>query len=179
MRRDKASLPTGEKSHQQEKSGLGAGHGLFEGLSPEEQIKQGMLMTAYEYNVVPAPERGDKAKGAKTASERFSLALTDELNRMAADGWEYLRAEILPSEERSGLTGRVTVYHNMLVFRRLVSVQPNVSAPSLTPPAQAEPTPVAQVATSEGDQAVKVEEPVQVAAKAATASSDKMMADQD
>lgn len=77
-------------------------------------------MSSHEYIVIPAPERGDKIKGAKTAAERFAHTLTDELNRMAADGWEYLRAEILPTEERSGLTGRNTVYHNMLVFRRMI-----------------------------------------------------------
>ena len=40
------------------------------------------------------------------------------MNAMATDGWEFQRAETLPSEERSGLTGTKTVYHNMLVFRR-------------------------------------------------------------
>lgn len=75
-------------------------------------------MPAYEYSVIPAPDRGEKTRGAKTASDRFSVALTAALNEMAAEGWDYLRAETLPSEERSGLTGRTTVYHNVLVFRR-------------------------------------------------------------
>ncbi|MCF3974019.1 DUF4177 domain-containing protein [Paracoccus salsus] len=73
---------------------------------------------AYEYSVIPAPNRGHKARDAKTPTDRYALAITAELNRMAADGWEYLRADVLPSEERSGLTGRATVYHNLLVFRR-------------------------------------------------------------
>lgn len=72
----------------------------------------------YEYTVIAAPSRGEKAKGAKTPADRFALSLTAELNRMAAEGWDYVRAETLPSEERSGLTGRSTVYHNVLVFRR-------------------------------------------------------------
>lgn len=72
----------------------------------------------YEYSVIAAPTRGDKAKDARTPTERYALALAGELNRMAAEGWEYLRADVLPSEERSGLTGRTTVYHNVLVFRR-------------------------------------------------------------
>lgn len=71
-----------------------------------------------EYRVTAAPLHGEKARDAKTPTDRFALALTAELNRMAAEGWEYLRADVLPSEERSGLTGRSTVYHNLLVFRR-------------------------------------------------------------
>lgn len=72
----------------------------------------------YEYSAIPAPIRGEKARDAKTPTDRYALALTAELNRMAADGWEYVRSDVLPSEERSGLTGRATVYHNLLVFRR-------------------------------------------------------------
>ena len=78
-------------------------------------------MTRYEYTVIPAPARGDKSKGAKTGIERFAAALADILNEMGVEGWDYVRAETLPSEERSGLTGRTTVYHNVLVFRRAVA----------------------------------------------------------
>jgi hypothetical protein len=85
----------------------------------------------HEYRVIPAPTRGTKAKTAKTAEDRFALTLQDTMNEMARDGWEFLRAETLPSEERTGLTGRKTVYHNMLVFRRedraaLAAFQPRV-----------------------------------------------------
>lgn len=72
----------------------------------------------FEYTVIAAPERGQKSKSAKSATDRYALALTQELNRKAADGWDFIRAETLPSEERSGLTGRQVVYHNVLVFRR-------------------------------------------------------------
>lgn len=88
-------------------------------------------MTAYEYTVLPAPDRGEKAKGAKTPADRFALALTEELNRMGADGWEYVRAETLPTEERSGLTSRTTVYHNVLVFRRVI--EPAAAVTSAAP----------------------------------------------
>lgn len=73
---------------------------------------------SYEYRVIPAPVKGTKAKGAKTAQDRFALSLQEVMNTMAADGWEFQRAEALPSEERSGLTGTKLVQHNMLVFRR-------------------------------------------------------------
>ena len=84
----------------------------------------------YEYSVIPAPARGEKTKGAKTPVDRFALSLTAELNRMAAEGWDYVRAETLPSEERSGLTGRSTVYHNVLVFRRATVALETAAAPT-------------------------------------------------
>ena len=78
-------------------------------------------MSSYEYTVIPAPARGEKTKGAKTGIERFAATLAEVLNDMARDGWDYVRAETLPAEERSGLTGRSTVYHNLLVFRRALA----------------------------------------------------------
>ena len=75
-------------------------------------------MQTYEYKVVPAPTRGEKERGAKTVQDRFGVALTNLMNAMARDGWEYLRADTLPCEERVGLTGRTTAFQNMLVFRR-------------------------------------------------------------
>ena len=77
-------------------------------------------MPAFEYKVVPAPMRGTKAKGVKTTKDRFALSLETVMNEMGQDGWEYLRAETLPVEERSGLTGRTTTFQHMLVFRRAI-----------------------------------------------------------
>ncbi|MRX49529.1 DUF4177 domain-containing protein [Paracoccus sp. S-4012] len=78
-------------------------------------------MADYEYTVIPSPLRADKTKGSRTPADRFAAALAGVLNDLAAEGWEYVRAETLPSEERSGLTGRATVWHNVLVFRRAAS----------------------------------------------------------
>ncbi|MEM8579123.1 MAG: DUF4177 domain-containing protein, partial [Pseudomonadota bacterium] len=75
-------------------------------------------MTHYEYRVVAATNRGQKAKGVKTAEARFALALEQQINAEAAEGWEYQRAEMLPSLERAGLTGTTTEWRHMLVFRR-------------------------------------------------------------
>ena len=76
-------------------------------------------MQRYEYRVVPAPRRGDKARGVKTAEDRFALALTSLMNALGAEGWEYLRADTLPLDERAGLTGGTrTSFQNLLVFRR-------------------------------------------------------------
>lgn len=75
-------------------------------------------MQSYEYLTVPAPLKGAKIKGLKTPSERFAYQLTLLLNQLAGEGWEYWRAEQLPSEERKGLTGTALVQHNLLIFRR-------------------------------------------------------------
>lgn len=78
-------------------------------------------MQSYEYKVVPAPRRGEKAKGAKSGEDRFALALMRVMNDLGADGWEYLRADTLPCDERAGLTGVKTSFMNMLVFRRALA----------------------------------------------------------
>ncbi|WP_050525508.1 DUF4177 domain-containing protein [Pseudorhodobacter aquimaris] len=75
-------------------------------------------MKFYEYKVIPAPNKGEKAKGVKTPAERFAYRLTRLMNEMGAAGWEYVRADTLPCEERSGLTGTKSVFQNMLTFRR-------------------------------------------------------------
>mgnify|MGYP001575236830 CR=1 FL=1 len=109
-------------------------------------------MNAFEYTAIPAPIRSEKAKSAKTPAERYALTLTDEINRMAADGWEYLRAETLPSEERSGLTGRTTLFHNLLIFRRPKAGTPKpralteVEAKPARPPVQTVPPATAKPA---------------------------------
>ena len=86
-------------------------------------------MSQYEYKVVPAPKKGLKAKGIKSAEDRYANALETAMNALGAEGWEYQRSETLPSEERSGLTRRVTTFQNMLVFRRAVAV--DVSEPTV------------------------------------------------
>lgn len=76
-------------------------------------------MTGYEYKVVPAPAKGRKGPGVKGPEARFAHGLQELMNEMGAAGWEYQRADILPSTERQGLTSSQTVYRSVLVFRRL------------------------------------------------------------
>lgn len=76
----------------------------------------------FEYKVVPAPKRGLKGKGVKGNEGRFANALQTVMNELGKDGWEYLRTDTLPAEEREGLMGRTTVFQNMLVFRRTLVV---------------------------------------------------------
>jgi len=103
---------------------------------------------SYEYKVVPAPMRGAKAKGLKTAEDRFAFALQTAMNDLARDGWEYLRADTLPCEQREGLMSKTTIFQNMLVFRRAKGAgdiatparsEPRISAPVSTPGTGEEP----------------------------------------
>ncbi|MGD9865441.1 MAG: DUF4177 domain-containing protein [Pseudodonghicola sp.] len=88
-------------------------------------------MPRYEYKVVPAPSKGRKAKGVKSPESRFALAVEDTLNQMGAEGWEYLRADLLPSDERSGLTGSTVNWRNLLVFRRALDSSTEAFRPRL------------------------------------------------
>ena len=120
-------------------------------------------MADYEYTVIPAPMRGEKVRGARTPSERFAPALAAALNGMAAQGWEYVRAETLPSEERSGLTSRTTVWHNLLVFRR-----PIAGAAAARPSATGEADAPAADRLAEADGAPVTEPPAESPADPST-----------
>lgn len=90
-------------------------------------------MQRYEYKIVPAPAKGTKARGVKTPEGRFAHTLESLLNELAAEGWEFQRAELLPSEERSGLTGSVTNWRNVLVFRRALETPASVEEAPAVP----------------------------------------------
>ena len=91
-------------------------------------------MTRYEYKVVPAPTKGLKGKGVKGPEARFCHALQELMNGLSGYGWEFMRAETLPSVERSGLTGSSTEWRNVLVFRRLRENASEAFNPELLPP---------------------------------------------
>lgn len=97
-------------------------------------------MKRFEYQVVPAPKKGEKTKGAKTPAERFAVALTQMMNKLGADGWEYIRADTLPCDERVGLTGSKAVFQNMLVFRREIAIESiDLPTPRVSPVLRKEP----------------------------------------
>lgn len=101
-------------------------------------------MPRYEYKVVPAPSKGMKGKGVRGPEARFSYALQELMNGLAGYGWEYLRAETLPSVERSGLTGSATEWRNVLVFRRQRSDDVTEFQPELLPAPISDPAPATQ-----------------------------------
>ena len=117
-------------------------------------------MPTYEFRVVPAPKAGLKAKGVRSNEERFAYALETLMNEMGAQGWDYVRADTLPAEERQGLTGRTTVYQNMLVFRRETMVSQTASPQRISdyaimsPPTMAPPAIMAPVRLPDPDATV-------------------------
>lgn len=97
----------------------------------------------YEYKLIPAPKRADRARGVKGAEARMAHTVETAINDLAREGWEYHRADVLPAEERQGLSGRSTVYHTLLVFRRPLErpeteaqfdLLPDVAEPDVTEP---------------------------------------------
>ena len=80
-------------------------------------------MQQFEFKIIPAPRRAEKARGLKTTADRFAQTLAQVMNDLAREGWEYLRADTLPCEERTGLTGKSTSYQTMLIFRRAVTAK--------------------------------------------------------
>lgn len=99
-------------------------------------------MSTYEYKVVPAPQKGQKGKGVKGGEGRFALALETLMNELAAEGWEYQRAETLPSQERSGIAGTTTEWRNVLVFRRREAIPEFSHMPVESPVPRPIPSPM-------------------------------------
>ena len=99
-------------------------------------------MQLYEYKVVPAPRRVGKMRGLKTTEDRFAHMIAQAMNDLGREGWEYLRADTLPCEERTGLTGKTTSsFQTVLVFRRVQAAE-TAPVPVLPLPAPADlPTP--------------------------------------
>lgn len=90
-------------------------------------------MQRYEYKVIPAPRKGEKSRGVKTIEDRFALTLTVVMNDLGRDGWDYVRADTLPVDERAGFTGGTkTSFQNVLVFRRLIEAEAGVAPKLLT-----------------------------------------------
>ncbi|MDO5756063.1 MAG: DUF4177 domain-containing protein [Rhodobacterales bacterium] len=75
-------------------------------------------MAHYDYRAIPAPTKGEKIQGVKAPEARFAQTVEGLLNAQAAEGWEYMRSDVLPSDERAGLTSTQTIYRTLLIFRR-------------------------------------------------------------
>jgi hypothetical protein len=76
-------------------------------------------MSYFDYKVVPAPQRVKKVRGVSGAADLFALTLTDAINEVARQGWEYVRAETMTAEAPRGFLRRAsTSEQTMLVFRR-------------------------------------------------------------
>lgn len=82
-------------------------------------------MTATQYKCVPVPRRPKKARGHKTPCDAMAAAMETILNAEAAQGWEYLRTDLVPMEHRHGLFGAVQESHQaVMIFRRVAAAAP-------------------------------------------------------
>jgi hypothetical protein len=106
-------------------------------------------MTHYDYKVIPAPKKVKRVKGISGADELFAHTLTDAINEVARQGWEYVRAERLPAEAPRGwLRAAQAEEQAVLVFRRArESLGPRLAyapeAPAALPPEPEAPRAVA------------------------------------
>ncbi|MBR9763463.1 MAG: DUF4177 domain-containing protein [Rhodobacteraceae bacterium] len=91
----------------------------------------------WEYRVVPAPDKSRRFRGVRGAEARFARTIEEVINHMAASGWEYCRAEILPEAGRR----RAMTYHNLLVFRRDPESAPQPSETRLLEAPEVAPRP--------------------------------------
>ena len=110
-------------------------------------------MQSYEYKAVAAPNRARRFKGVKGTANQFAMVISELMNDMASDGWEYLRSDSLPVDEKAGLLkGRMETYHTLLIFRRAKEGAPEMAgfiedhseaeAPAVAPLAAVEPAPM-------------------------------------
>ncbi|MGB0854022.1 MAG: DUF4177 domain-containing protein [Pikeienuella sp.] len=93
-------------------------------------------MSSAEYKTVPAPRRVKKIKGVKGAEATLAKMVEEIISEQASAGWDYVRTDTFPVEEKSGLfSARETVLKGVMVFKR------GGQAPAYAPPPQAAPQP--------------------------------------
>ncbi|MEM0987919.1 MAG: hypothetical protein AAGK00_03515 [Pseudomonadota bacterium] len=74
---------------------------------------------SYEYKCVAAPEKARRHKGAKTRTDRVAAAMQELIAEESNGGWEYLRTDLIPVEEKASFFARPREVHRaVLVFRR-------------------------------------------------------------
>jgi hypothetical protein len=109
-------------------------------------------MSSHEYRVIPAPRRSARAKGARKPEERFARSVEAVMNRMAREGWEFVRSDTLPHERKAGWFGRrETVFETLLVFRRPEGAER--AAPAMPPPVALQPPSFLAAPSAEAPQA--------------------------
>jgi hypothetical protein len=90
----------------------------------------------FEYKCVGGPERPKRLRGAWSRSDRVALAMQDIISAEAVEGWEYLRTDLVPVEEKPGFFSRTHEVHRaVLVFRR-ESDTARTARPALAPAAR-------------------------------------------
>ena len=91
----------------------------------------------YEYKVVPAPMSAPRSLRFWVKQDQFISTVSDTMNELALEHWEYMRADKLPFRMGRFLRGRKQV-RDVLVFRREVMRVRTTDAPQTNDAPQAE-----------------------------------------
>jgi len=75
-------------------------------------------MERFEYKLVKAPCQRKRFTGLKKSDDAFAITLTETLNDIASEGWQFLRKEEMSETRGNRLLGRRRRSHEYLVFRR-------------------------------------------------------------
>lgn len=96
-------------------------------------------MSSYEFKVVPAPIRPRKLTGLARGQDRFCATLTDVMTDLGLEGWEFVRAETLPFENRRLWFWRTRAPRSCLVFRRAIPALADTDADQAIRPRRVAP----------------------------------------
>ncbi len=76
----------------------------------------------YRYKCVPAPKRAKRTREHRTDADALVAAMEAAIAVEAAQGWEYLRTDVVPMQTRNGLFAATSETHQgVMVFRRPAS----------------------------------------------------------
>ncbi|MGB0505567.1 MAG: hypothetical protein ACPGGK_05170 [Pikeienuella sp.] len=114
-------------------------------------------MPDFEYKTVAAPRRIKKVKGVKGRGESLAAMIEAIIQDESAGGWDYLRTDIFPVDEKPGwFSSRAEVHKGVMVFRRGVPER-QVAAVQSAPQPVAQPA--AQPVMSQPEPAAPTETP--------------------
>ena len=112
-------------------------------------------MQKFEYKIVAAPRAAKKFKGVRGHADRFARTVEAVITEQAVNGWDYFRADTLPSDQKSGILRKgAETYQTLLIFRRAAPV---LGAKKASPIAEPIPEPkweapaIAAVASGEDE----------------------------
>jgi len=78
-----------------------------------------MTDTIWRYRCVAAPRKARRSRAHKTCEDALLGAIEAVLAEQAAEGWEYLRTDLVPMEAKKGmLSATVETHLGVMVFRR-------------------------------------------------------------
>lgn len=99
-------------------------------------------MTVWSYKCVAAPRKARRGKGFSSATEAFVAAFETTIAEQAAQGWEYLRTDLVPMEAKHGFFSQTTETHQgVMVFRRAGGAEPAPARRGEPAPARPEAAP--------------------------------------